>query len=118
MGKICKKCYARNSLRFTVGKYDTLRSFFHLNSSYHLELDVISYGLGPFCNCKGCLLNQNLLLHKNRFNGTQKYLSRGVVNTKQTNVQLGHKPRLNMMVSCVTSCWVQCLKEFIAFIYR
>ena len=38
------------------------------------------------------------------FNGAQKYLPRGMVNTKQPSVYLGNRHRLNMKVPCAMSC--------------
>ena len=58
------------------------------------------YGVYSFCNCKGGLLNKNILVNNHRFNGAQKYLPKGMVPT----MYIGHEHRLNMMKSCVRSC--------------
>lgn len=89
---------------FTVDIHCKFKDFACINFSYLLKEDVIRYNLDAFCKCRGCTLNNNILVKENIVNGAQKYLLRGMVNTKQLIVHLGSKYRLNVMVSFVRSC--------------
>ena len=94
----------RDRFGFAVGICNTCKSFVSIVFSYLLEGNFIKYGLDDFYNCRGYLLNQNIVLNKHRLNSAQKNFPRGMVNAKQPTVYLGYKHHLNMMVSCERSC--------------
>lgn len=81
-----------------------MQRLFCINYSHILEGGITKFDLDAFCNCKGYLLKENILLIEQSFNSAQKNLPKGMVNTKQPTVYLVYKHHhLHLRVSCVRS---------------